>query len=167
MNFSFCIFQSFCLNNANILVYFSVCPESVLDLMFSLKNLNFACIKFCRPALPQLLVYLILWSFQKIAKSKSVCVLCVCVCVCVCLSVCLSVCFFVHRCVCVCVCVCVCINVTNQNNVLITTCIRQYRMFILKMRQNFKSSQTKSNFTGLKFCYISLLIKMLYILKHS
>ena len=107
MNFSFCIFQSFCLNNANILVYFSVCPESVLDLMFSLKNLNFACIKFCRPALPQLLVYLILWSFQKIAKSKSVCVLCVCVCVC--LSVCLSVCLFVSLCACVCVCVCVCV----------------------------------------------------------
>ena len=95
---SSCIFQLFCLDNANILVYFSQFAQNLylLDLMFSIKNLNFMCIKFRGPVLSQLLVYLISRSFQKIVSFTSVWE-CVCVCVCVCM------------CVCVCVCVCMCV----------------------------------------------------------
>ena len=64
-------------------------PRSFLRSDVFIKKHEFLCIKFCRPALSQMLVYLILWSFQKIAKCKSVCVyMCVCVCVCVCVCKC-------------------------------------------------------------------------------
>ena len=74
-------FQSFCLDNVNIFsLFLSICPESFLDLMFSLKNLNFTCIKFRGPVLSQLCMYLI---------SRSFCVgMCLCACVCVCLYKC-------------------------------------------------------------------------------
>ena len=81
--------------------------------MFSLKNLNLACIKFRRPVLSHLLMYLISQSFQKIAK-------------------------FVNVSVCVCVCVCVCINVTNQNSVLIATRPTQYTYLSLKCDKTSK-----------------------------
>ena len=53
------------------------------------------------------------------------------------------ICVSVSVCMCVCVCVCVCvfmhgyvyvsINVTNQNNVIIAKCTRQYHIFFFEM----------------------------------
>ena len=78
------------------------------------------------PALSQLLVYLILQSFQKLAKFKSVCVcVCVSVCVCVCVCVCLCVCVYAY--------VYVCINMTSQNNVIVATSKTQHRVLLFEM----------------------------------
>ena len=71
-----------------------------------IKKNEFLYITFRGPALFQLLVYLISRSFQKIAKSKSVCV---------------------------CVCVHVCINVTSQNNVIVATCKTQHCVLLFEI----------------------------------
>ena len=86
-----------------------------------IKKLEFPCIKFRGPALSQLLVYLILRSFQKNTKFKSV-----------------WVCVYVR--VCVCTYVFVCINVTSKNNVIVATYKTQHRVLLFEMWQNFKSS---------------------------
>ena len=88
----------------------------------------------------------------------------------------ISVCVFV--CVCVfffvCAYVYVCINVTSQNNVIVATCKTKHRVLLFKMWRISKVHKLKikknhfnttQNFTCLKCCYISLLIKTLYTLK--
>ena len=130
-------------------------PKSFLRSdVFTTKH-GFLCIRFRGPALSQLLVYLILRSFQKIPKFKSMCV-----------------------CVCLCGYVYVCINATSQNNVIVATCktqnsritlrnVMKFQKFInWKLKKNYSLYRTH-NFTCLKSCYISLSIKILSILKQS
>ena len=77
-NFLALHFSVFFLDNANIFsLFLLIYPEVFLVLIFSSKNINFCVLNF---------VYLILRSFRKFAKFKSVCVwVCVCVCVCICI----------------------------------------------------------------------------------
>ena len=142
--------------------YFLNLLRSFLRSDVFIKKHEFPCIKFRGPALSQLLVHLILRSFQKIVKFKSVSV-CVCVCVCVCVRA------YVD----------VCINVTSQNNVIVTACKAQHHITYCSSKcdeiskvNKLKISKiyhlyTTQNFTCLKCCYISSSIKLLYTLKQS
>ena len=108
-NFLALHFSVFFLDNANIFsLFLLIYPEVFLVLIFSSKNINFCVLNF---------VYLILRSFRKFAKFKSVCV---------------------WVCVCVCVYVYICINVTRQ--VIVATRKTQHHVVLFNMWQNFESS---------------------------
>ena len=115
--------------------------------MFSLKKHEFLHIKFHGPALSQLLMYLILWSFQKVTKLKSVCV-CMCVCVCKC----------VYKC---------------EKSKKCYSCLMQNttsRITLRNVTKVFKKIYhlyTMQNFTCLKCYYISSSIKMWDTLSHE
>ena len=129
--------------------------------MFSLKILNFACIKFRGPVLYQLLI-----CFRSLSRKLKNFNLCECLCACVCVCLCVRAYAYVS------------INETNQNSVWIATCTTQYTYLSFEMWRNLKSLLTE-NFknlsliyitqicTCLKFCYISSSIKILYTLKQS
>ena len=109
MNFLILYFSIILFRNCKyISLFLSICSGSLLDLMLSLKNLDFACIKFRGPVLSQLLEYLI--SLRDLSKKLQSFNLCECV------LVSLSAREYVY----------VSINMTNQNSVLIATCTTQY-----------------------------------------
>ena len=130
--------------------------------------MNFGCIKFCGPVLSQLLVYLISWSFQKIAKFKYVW-LCVCMCM------------YVFACVCLCTYiwayVYVCINDKwkqcynyHMHNAILRIYLRnvtEFQKLISWKFKEFVSNIYDAYLYLLQFCYISSSIKMLYALKQS
>ena len=105
--------------------------------MLSLKNLNFASIKFRGPVLSQLLEYLI--SLGNLSKKLQSFNLCECV------RVSLSAREYVY----------ILINMTNQNSVLIATCTTQYTYLPSKCDKISKVHELKN----LKVCYLYTLRK--------
>ena len=138
MNFLILYFSIILFRNCKyISLFLSICPGSLLDLMLSLKNLDFACIKFRGPVLSQLLEYLI--SLRDLSKKLQSFNLCECV------RVSLSAREYVY----------ILINMTNQNSVLIATCTTQYTYLPSKCDKISKVHELKN----LKVCYLYTLRK--------
>ena len=134
--------------------------------MFSLKNLNFRYIKFGGPALSQLVVYFISWSFRNIENYKSACV---CVCVCVCVFVCVIVC--VQAGVCICMYKCdkwkQCYMQNTISRIYLRKVTKLWKFINCKVKKLPLIYMTHILTGFIFFQFVSSSIKMLYTLKQS